>query len=137
MTDQPNTLELYRIMVATITANEGRRQQASAVYMSLVSAGVAVLGAGAVNPYFVLLPIMAIAAVWFVTIRYFRALAQAKFAVIVELEREWHIRPFAMEWQHLKENWRWRGLELSNIETYLPVAVFVLALGYAVWLGAY
>lgn len=134
MSEQPSKIDLYSVFVQTIISNETRRQQASAIYLSLISVGVVALGSIELeSKYFVLVPIMVVSVIWFLTIRYFRALAKAKFHVIEKLEQDWSIKPFELEWQHVKQNWTWRGLELSNIETYLPIAVFVLVLGYLIF----
>ena len=103
MTDKEEALELYKTYVDTITANEQRRQQLAAFYLSLVAAGIALLGTiKGIDPLAVLGPMFVIAAVWYATIRYFRRLAQAKFKVIAELESHFTIRPFQLEHRYYK-----------------------------------
>lgn len=105
MTDKTELIELYKIVVNTITANEQRRQQGNAVYLSMVAAGMAAIG-GIKNfdPVYLALPALPISLIWFASVRYFRQLARAKFRVIGEIEKNFSIRPFELEWQHFKSS---------------------------------
>ena len=105
-------LALYAVYVDTITANESRRQQLSIFYLSIISAGVAVLGtANDVNPLLIVAPIFVVSTVWYLSIRYFRVLAQAKFKVIFELEEHFAIKPFRLEYT------KYKGTETSSEKT--------------------
>lgn len=96
-------LELYAVYVQTITANEQRRLQLSAFYLTLVSTGLALLGIlEGMDPVFIVFPVLMISIVWFSSIKYFRQLAKAKFMVINEMENNFFLKPFGMERDNYK-----------------------------------
>ena len=89
MTILDRKLEVYKVFVSTITANENRRQQASVVYLGMVAAIVTAVGV-VHNNMPLIYPaslIFLISVIWLLTIRYFRRLAKAKFAVVSEIEK--------------------------------------------------
>ena len=45
VSDKEETIELYRVMVDTVIANEHRRQQISSVFITLIAAGFGAAGA--------------------------------------------------------------------------------------------
>ena len=62
-------LALYAVYVDTVTANESRRQQLSIFYLSIISAGVALLSTTkGINPLFIVAPIFVVSAVWYLKI---------------------------------------------------------------------
>ncbi len=130
---EPSRFEIYSVYVQTITANEQRRQQASVIYLTLIAAGVALLGSSVeVEPAYVFGPTTVISLIWFLTINYFRALAKAKFAVINELEAGWEIEPFAKEWEALNSGSKPLRMKygLTHLEMFVPFAIFAFGLGY-------
>ncbi len=130
MSESPRKLDLYNIYVNTIISNENRRQQASAIYLSLISAGLALIGSvKSINIYYLIFPAMAISIIWLLTIIYFRSLAQAKFKVIEEIEKDWDIKPFYSEWTHFKSQKRgaFFQISLTYLEMSIPIITFACA----------
>lgn len=122
-------LELYRLMVETVSANEARRQQMMTLYVSLFVAGFAALGSiEALDPLYLVVPALALSIVWYSSLRYFRALATAKFAVISHLEEDFPIKPFDMERKATPK----RKLELSQLEMMLPALTILACMLYIV-----
>lgn len=131
----PTNFEIYSVYVGTITAAEQRRQQSSVLYLSMISAGVVFWGGvPTFDPIFVIGPITVISLIWFLTIAYFRALAEAKFAVIQHLEKEWPIQPFALEWNHFKKPKKasFLTVALTKLEMLLPAVIFSAAFVYCI-----
>lgn len=128
-------LELYRVVVDGITANEARRQQMMTVYVSLMVAGFAAMGSiETLDPLFVVIPALPLSVVWYASLRYFRALATAKFKVIAHLEKGFSVKPFEMEWKSMCHP----KVGLSVLEMTLPVVIMLacvvfLILRYATW----
>ena len=115
----------YGIYVEAITANENRRQNFSAIYLTLVATGIALLGADfPVHVAYISGPMVIISILWYSKIVYFRALAKAKFAVLSEMEVELELRPFEAEWKRLQDT---RNpiikLGLARLEMSIPVLV--------------
>ena len=129
MTQDKNNHELYKTFVETITAAEQRRQQASAVYLSLISAGAAALGiANDLDQIYVVIPAMVVSIIWFSSIQYFRGLAEAKFKVIEKLEATWVIKPFKQEWEEfekLKKKNPMLRVKLTQLETIPPIIIII------------
>jgi len=124
---QTERLELYRLVTDTITANEARRQQMMTIYVSLIVAGFAAIGSiEALDPLYVVAPALPLSLVWLASLRYFRALSEAKFKVIDELEQGLTVKPFAMEWALMKQP----KLGLSVLEMTLPIAVCLGCITY-------
>lgn len=122
--NSPARIDLYGIYINTITAAENRRQQVSAIYFSLISAGIGLTGTYSMNNTRYLLPLIAfISVIWLITIRYFRKLAQAKFKVIEKLEKDWELQPFATEWEYLKAQKKksFLCISLTSLEMMPPV----------------
>ena len=126
-------IEIYGIFVRTITATENRRQQASTIYLGII---VAVFtAAGAVGDMPSVLPAVATlctSIIWLVTVRYFRRLAQAKFAVIKRLESDLPFAPFELEWQEVVPK-RKLKVGLTQIEMIAPATIGAIALFYVIW----
>lgn len=136
MTDQPSKAELYAIFVETITAAEQRRQQISSIYYSILIAVSAFLGSDIkVDTAYVILPFSLISLIFFAKIKYFRNLATAKFAVINELEKNWDIRPFEMEWAEFKKSGKFKfsGV-LTQLESAVPLLVALCGFIYSIYL---
>ena len=120
MTDLDRKLEIYKVFVTTITANENRRQQTSTVYLGMVAA--VITAAGVVRDIPLIYPalvILSISVIWFFTIRYFRRLAKAKFAVVSKIEEDLPIAAFDMEWQILSTGKNNR-IGLTHLEMFVP-----------------
>jgi len=134
MSDKQDLIQLYGIYVQTISANEQRRQTLSALYLSLVAAGIALLGSGKEIQYLAIaVPIAVISLVWFSTIRYFRNLAKAKFKVISEFEENFEIKPFFREWKYYKQEKGGLKIGLTHLELIIPITIFVVSISYIVY----
>ncbi len=77
---------------------------------------------------------MAVAIVWFLSIRYFRKLAEAKFFVIRQIEKDLPIAAFELEWSKFKEEGKWR-VSLTHLEMSIPLMVSLLSAGYILFLS--
>ena len=133
MTDLDRKLEIYKVFVTTITANENRRQQTSTVYLGMVAA--VVTAAGVVRDIPLIYPalvILSISVIWFFTIRYFRRLAKAKFAVVSKIEEGLPIAAFEMEWQILSAGKNNR-IGLTHLEMFVPSLIAASCAVYIVF----
>ena len=133
MTDLDRKLEIYKVFVTTITANENRRQQTSTVYLGMVAA--VVTAAGVVRDIPLIYPalvILSISVIWFFTIRYFRRLAKAKFAVVSKIEEDLPIAAFEMEWQILSAGKNNR-IGLTRLEMFVPSLIAASCAVYIVF----
>ena len=138
MTEKPTKFELYSVFVETITANEQRRQQTSAIYLTLMSAGITILGTvEGLEPIYVIFPITIIGLIWLLSILYFRNLAQAKFSVIAQLEADWETKPFELEWAAFKVKRRSPLLRtgLTYLEMIIPSGISAAGICYLVYSG--
>lgn len=87
-------IELYRLMVETVTANESRRHQISAVYLALAAAALGLISTqSAVNYNMIASGSLFLSIIWLLQIKYLRNLASAKFRVILELEKRLPFNP--------------------------------------------
>lgn len=131
------TLELYRMMVDTITANEQRRQQISSVFITLLAAGFGAAGAiQGFNMVYATASALVVSLVWFAQVRFLKRLATAKFHVIGQLEEKLTYHPFAEEWRFLKRDnpkRKWLLFGLSDIEMIVPLAVFFASAVHLMW----
>jgi len=127
-------IELYKIMVDTITANEKRRQQVNSVNISLLVAGMAALGGiKGLDPIYVALPAFPLAAIWLLSILYFRRLAKAKWDVVHDIESNFEHQPFYKEWRKLKEQSNYISFGLTHLEMFVPFAICLSSTLYLVF----
>ena len=123
---------LYGFFVSTVTAAENRRQQASLIFILLISAGYTVIGTVEIdNYYYFLIPIIVFSIIWWRTIDYFRTLAEAKFKVIKEMEKSWQIKPFGDEYQYTKDLNKNKiiSISLTHLEMTIPVLILIVSVG--------
>ena len=133
MTDR---IELYKLVVQTITANEQRRQQVNAAYSTMLIASLAAIGGiERLDPLYVVLPALPLALLWLANLRSFLRLAEAKFAVVAELEKGFDIQPFGMEWELVKASSNGLSPGLARLEMTLPAVVALTCIGYLVARG--
>lgn len=126
-------IELYRIMINTITANEQRRQQITSVNTSLMVAGAAALGGiEKLDPIYISLTALPLTMIWFFSIQYFRRLTKAKWAVAHEIEKQFEYKPFHDEWRKMKEKSNFLPFGLTHLEMIVPVIIFIVSLSYVV-----
>ena len=132
MTDLDRKLEVYKVFVSTIIASENRRQQASTTYLGMIAAIVTVVGA--IRDMALIYPAVVtwvISVLWFLSIRYFRKLAQAKFSVIAEIEKDLPIAALMMEWREFRGE-RNDQIGLTHLEMILPILTVVVCTTYIV-----
>ena len=80
--------------------------------------------------------IFVIALTWLATVLYFRRLAQAKFAVITEIEKTLVLPAFKLEWQHFKGQRSFFQLGLTHLEMVIPAGVAACGAAYILyWIG--
>lgn len=125
-------LELYKVFVESVAQNEAKRLQANSTYMGFCGA----LAAVAASISGANIPLLAVAAlllslIWYLTIRYHRDLAAAKFEVIDKLEATFSIKPYEEEERYMKAKRRF--LSLSEIESLGPVLVGCVSAAFLVW----
>lgn len=123
--DQATILEVYRIFVATITAAENRRHQASTVYLGMIVALATVIGAFQEIRLWSILGVMPISVVWLFNVYSFRQLAKAKFHVIKILEAKLPFAAFDAEEEERKKRQR---IDLTHLEMAVPVLVILFCL---------
>jgi hypothetical protein len=154
-------LELYKVTVEMADRISARRGLANSFFVTLntaLVAALAVLDRGAthtqdkigrivvhsetmqpVDAFYVGIVAAAglvLAATWWLLLRSYRDLNNAKFKVIHRLEEAWGVKPFAEEWEHAKAEKRpfWKGgyAELGNVERAVPAAFALIYLGVLV-----
>ena len=124
---------IYQVIVATITANEGRRQRATTAYLSMIAAiatAAAIPGLPLIVPASV---ILVIALTWLATVQYFRRLAQAKFAVIAEIEKDLEFSAFKLERQYSESKRKFFHMKLTHLEMILPVLAILGSAAYILY----
>lgn len=131
-------LEIYKVVVDTITANEGRRQRTTTTYLGMLAAITTATAAIPGLPLIVsMLAVFVISVTWVTTLLYFRRLAQAKFAVIAEIEKELALPAFNLEWQHFKDKGKLIRLSLTYLEMMVPASAAAVSFAYILcWIFA-
>lgn len=132
-------IEIYRIVVDTITANEERRQRAATAYLGMIAAITTAMAAIPELPLIApMVAILVIALIWLATVWYFRRLAQAKFAVIAEIEETLVVPAFKREWQHFKNGGNFSHLSLTYLEMVVPAVAAAGSAAYIIyWIGCH
>ncbi|MBI1385433.1 MAG: hypothetical protein GC150_11030 [Rhizobiales bacterium] len=106
----------------------------TSVNISLVVAGMAALGGlEGLDPVFVVLPALPLAAIWFFSIRYFRRLSKAKWEVVHEIESQFQHQPFIDEWKKVKDAPDWIPFGLTHLEMFVPLAIIATSTLYLVF----
>lgn len=146
-------LELYQLAVEMADRVSARRTTANNFFLALHAAMVAAVGlverASAQpvpdpkvqDPLPVVLASLAgivLAVAWWLALRSYRDLNEAKFAVILDLERRLPVQIFGDEWTSLKKDelksWRDRYAEQGTVERVVPFVfgvIYVVALAVA------
>lgn len=127
-------LEIYKIFVETITSNEVRRQTSSTIYLGMLSAVATITPIKIWEYAYVPVTVaLVISLTWLATVMYFRRLAQAKFSVIVEFEKDFCLPAFEREWQYLKQQKRAFFIDLTYLEMIIPTATSIVCIGYIMY----
>ena len=121
MSNADSKLEIYKVYVDTIIATESQRLHASTVYLGMIAAVATLAGSIAdVKPIYPVSVTFAISTIWWLSVKYFRKLARARFSVIAELEKDLPIAVFDLEWKAFRGD-RSKGLNLTHLEMALPI----------------
>lgn len=127
-------IALHATVVETACASESKRQSVSVTSAALISAGAAV---AAINDdfefAFIIIPLMILAAIWFVTVRFYQQLANAKWDVVHEIEAELAYAPFTREWQLYNASKGRFTFGPSTLEQVIPAVVFCASGAYGLW----
>jgi hypothetical protein maviaA2_03527 len=101
-------LELYKLTVEMADRTSSRRAKASAFFASVNTTLVTIIGLGRQSANSVLLFVaicaagITVSACWWVLLKNYRHLNDAKFKVINDIESEWlPIKPYSDEWEYL------------------------------------
>ncbi len=128
--ERDGVLEIYKLTVEMADRLSGRRAIANTFLLSVQSALVAATGSDSLADAPVAGAGMLLAASWWVLLRSYRDLNDAKFQVICEMEKELPVQAYSAEWKTLKKDpvkpWRPRYAELGTVERIVPVAFFAL-----------
>jgi hypothetical protein len=129
-------VDIHATVVETACASETKRQSVSVTSAGLISAGAAL---AATNKQFVLIymviPVMVVSAIWFVTVRYYKQLANAKWTVVHEIEAQLPYAPFKREWELYKACKGRFTFGPSTLEQVVPALIFLASTLYGlVWL---
>lgn len=132
-------LDLYKLAVEMADRISARRGSANAYFLSVQTALVTLVGFGfpklSESPWWASLAVtlggITLSAAWWLQLRSYRDLNDAKFKVINKIEEDLPVKIFAEEWQILKASepipaWRKRYAELGTSERIVP-AVFIVA----------
>lgn len=137
----PRVLDLYKMAVEMADRVSARRGTANAFFLTVQSALVAVTGLSISTleaaPWWITLAVtlsgVTLSISWWLQLRSYRDLNNAKFSVINSIEDNLPVKIFSAEWEVLKRDpvpsWRKRYAELGSVERAVPV---VFALLYVV-----
>jgi hypothetical protein len=129
-------VDIHATVVDTACASETKRQSVSVTSAGLISAAAAVAATDRNFVFiYMVVPVMIVSAIWFVTVRYYKQLANAKWAVVHEIEAELPYAPFTREWQLYKSKKGWFTFGPSTLEQIVPALIFLASAIYgAAWL---
>ena len=129
-------LELYKLAVEMADRVSSRRTTANTFFLTANTALSAFISTGPPDLlWLVSLGGMALCVTWWVLLKSYRDLNEAKFRVIISMEQNLQARIFGDEWKQLKED-RPKGLrgwyaEFNIVERFVPLVFIVLyALAY-------
>jgi len=125
-------LELYKLAVEMADRVSARRATANAFFLTVNTALLAFVSSGVEDVFWVVaLAGIALSGAWWVLLKSYRDLNEAKFDVITEMEKNLEAQVFGDEWERLerrRESWRGRYAEFGAVERFVPL---VFALLYA------
>lgn len=128
-------LALHATVVETACASETKRQSVSVASAGLISAGVAIFAADKGFSFaYLIVPLLIVSSIWFVTVRFYQQLANAKWKVIHEIEGHLPYQPFKREWELYKGNKGPFTFGPSTLEQVIPALIFSATAVYGlVW----
>jgi len=129
--DAEQHLELYKLAVEMADRVSARRITANTFFLTINTALLAFVSTGSTSLFWlVALGGIAFSAAWWVLLKSYRDLNEAKFAVITRMEENLETKVFGDEWRKLKEDrprgWRGRYTEFSSVERIVPVVFAAL-----------
>lgn len=132
---------IYATYINSIMIAEQRRSQVSAIYASILVAGIAGIGFKPdVNLLFPAIAIFILCSLWVVQVRYFQSLAAMKWQTALKLEERLVATPFSDEYRLIKaarKEKRHSRQRFAEMERTLPYLLQVLSALYIVyWLVA-
>ncbi len=144
-------LELYKLSVEMADRISARRGTANAFFLTLEtllaglvgmvqpSSSVGSLKVDTFGVVVVSVVGLVLSAAWWLLLRSYRDLNEAKFSVILEMEKDLEAHPFGDEWDYLKKDpvksFKKRYAELGVVERVVPVAfaaVYIVIGGRAI-----
>lgn len=143
----PALLDLYKLAAEMADRVSARRGSTNSFFVTLQSVLIATLGfltTGDSTPDRLILVAVCAAGVitavtWFLLLRSYRDLNRAKYAVILEIEKQLPHAVFGDEWLSLKKDpvkrWRPRYAELGTVERVVPLAFTALNIVLGYYLG--
>jgi hypothetical protein len=130
-------LQLHSTIVETACASETKRQSVSVASAGLISAGVAIFASDKDFTFaYLTVPLLIVSSIWFVTVRFYQQLANAKWKVIHELEEHFAYKPFKREWELYKRDKGLFTFGPSTLEQIIPALIFLGTAAYGViWMA--
>ncbi len=138
----PRVMEIYKLTVEMADRISARRATANAFFLTVNTTLVAVIGLRSESAGSALLPVsvsvagIAVATCWWLLLRNYRHLNEAKFAVINKIEEDYMpVRPFLDEWTVLSGAGVSKGRlskirnglrQLGNVERVVPILFAML-----------
>lgn len=126
MTGNTEITEIYATYVSALLHNEGKRQNANQIYLTISLAVITAYSTieGFPKMYAVSM-IGFVAVIWVLTILFYRNLARAKFKVLLEMEKQLAFDPFTKEWAAMPSAHRKVGL--TRLEVLAPFVLIAFA----------
>jgi hypothetical protein len=131
-------LDIYKLAAEMADRVSARRALASTFFLTALSGLIALIGATDADAWALALPGLVVSIAWWLILRSYRDLNDAKFTVINAMEKRLPAQPFLDEWELLKGSdetpkaWRERYAELSLIEQVVPVVYALIFVGVLV-----
>lgn len=126
MTDNVEITEIYSTYVSALLHNEGKRQNANQVYLTISLAVVTAYSTVQGFPKLYAISMIGfVCLIWILTIVFYRNLSRAKFMVLLEMEKSLAFAPFTKEWEAMPAPHRLIGL--TRLEVLAPVVLIAFA----------
>jgi hypothetical protein len=126
-------IHIHATVVETACASETKRQSVSVISAGLISAGAAIAATDKDFVFiYMVIPVMIVSAIWFVTVRFYKQLANAKWAVVHEIEAQLPYAPFTREWELYKAKKARFTFGPSSLEQVAPALIFLASTIYGI-----
>lgn len=118
--------DIYGAYVSALLHNEGKRQNANQIYLTISLAVITAYSTIEAFPKLYAVSMIGfVAVIWILTILFYRNLARAKFKVLLEMERQLAFDPFTKEWAAMPSAHRRVGL--TRLEVLAPFVLIAFA----------